>query len=88
MHNKRLMLKTNCSFWRPLTILTAMFEARAYYPGGRWACRGGSSGPIEIVSLNRLKLLKHVIINLQLATSVMLDISLTNLIQNRGSRWV
>lgn len=87
MHNKRLML-INGSFWRPVTIPTAIFEARASFPGGRWACREGSSSPVEIVSLNRLKLLKHVIINLQLATSVMLDISLTNLIQNRGSRWV
>lgn len=80
------MLK-NRSFCRQETILTAMFEARVSVQGGRWACREGSGNPVESVTLNRLKLLRHVIINLQLVTSVMLDISLTKLIKNRGSRW-
>lgn len=87
MHNKRFMLK-NRSFCGSKTILTTMFDGWASVPGGRWAGREGSGSPVQSATLNRLKLLRLVIINLQLVISAMLDISLTNLSKNRGSRWV
>lgn len=41
-----------------------MFEGWASVPGGRWAGREGSGSPVESATLNRLKLLRLVIINL------------------------
>ena len=89
MHNKRFMLKNRSFLWTKDDRSNQCSKHRwVSVTGGRWACCEGSGGPVESATLNRLKLLRHVIINLQLVTSVMLDISLTKLIQNRGSRWV
>lgn len=67
-----------------------MFEARVprdrfSSPGRKWVRRVGNGCPVVCVTFNRLELSGHVIINLQLVTSIILDISLTQLIQNRLS---